>query len=144
LVPLGFESDDLAESFTANGFRFDRRAVFVWEAVTSTHRGRRAAHSGGTRQRRTGSRLLFTFVRRVVLDGTHTYDAEGAYRDFVVRHRVWHFGLDRDQVDPLLGEYGWVEDEQVGAAGYRRRYLEPAGRDLPVSELERFVAATKP
>jgi hypothetical protein len=44
---------------------------------------------------------------------------------------------------PVEFEYGWTEDEQVGAAEYRERYLGPAGRDLPVSEIERFVSATR-
>ena len=61
----------------------------------------------------------------------------------MTRHRVWHFGLHPEQVAPLLTDHGWSEDEQVGATEYRQRYLEPAGRNLPVSEIERFVAATK-
>jgi O-methyltransferase involved in polyketide biosynthesis len=43
----------------------------------------------------------------------------------------------------LLREYGWVEREQVGPAEYVARYLRPAGRDIPVSEIERFVKADK-
>ncbi|MEU6797579.1 hypothetical protein ABZ907_38300 [Nonomuraea wenchangensis] len=39
---------------------------------------------------------------------------------------------------------GWAEREQVGAAEYRARYLEPAGRDLAVMDIERFVHAVKP
>ncbi|MFC4530012.1 hypothetical protein [Sphaerisporangium dianthi] len=49
-----------------------------------------------------------------------------------------------DQVGDLLANYGWVECEQVGAAEYQARYLEPAGRELPVFGLERFVYAEKP
>ena len=69
--------------------------------------------------------------------------AEGAYRDFVVRQRVWHFGLMPDQVAGLLDEYGWVEREQVGTAEYQDRYVRPVDREMPVSEIERFVSVTK-
>ena len=42
-----------------------------------------------------------------------------------------------------MREYGWVEREQLGPAECAARYLEPAGRDIPVSEIERFVRADK-
>jgi len=144
LVPVDFATDDLAESLAANGFTFDRPAMFLWEAVTQY------LTEDGVRRTLTllakaapASRLVFTFVRQDFLDGTNTYGAEGAYRDFVVRQQVWHFGLAPDRVGGLLDEYGWAEREQVGAAEYQDRYVRPTGRALPVSELERFVLATK-
>jgi O-methyltransferase involved in polyketide biosynthesis len=56
---------------------------------------------------------------------------------------VWKFGIAPQDVAALLREYGWVEREQVGPEGYAARYLRPAGRDMPVSEIERFVRAEK-
>jgi methyltransferase (TIGR00027 family) len=144
LVPVDFETDDLAQSLSDNGFHLDRPAVFVWEAVTQYLTEDAVRHTLALLAKTApGSRLLFTFVRRDFLDGTNTYGAEGAHRDFVTRQQVWHFGLTPAQVAPLLDEYGWTEDEQVGSTEYRRRYLEPAGRDRPVSEIERFVTATR-
>jgi methyltransferase (TIGR00027 family) len=144
LVPVDFESGDLADSLTANGLQFDRPTMFVWEAVTQylTEDGVRRTLALLAKAV-AGSRLLLTYVRRDFLDGTDDHGAAGAYREFVLKQRVWHFGLAPAEVGPLLAEYGWTEDEQVGAAEYRHRYVEPAGRDLPVSELERFVSATK-
>lgn len=131
LVPVDFETDDLAESLAANGFTLDRPTMFVWEAVTQylTEDGVRRTLALLAKAA-TGSRLVFTFVRRDFLDGTNTYEAEGAYRDFVVRQRVWHFGLMPDQVAGLLDEYGWVEREQVGTAEYQDRYVRPVDREL--------------
>jgi methyltransferase (TIGR00027 family) len=148
LVPVDLEttteSDDLAESLTANGFRFDRPAMFVWEAVTQYLTEDAVRHTLALLAKTaSGSRLVFTYLRRDFLDGTNTYQAQGAYQDFVVRHRIWHFGLNPEQVAPLLDEYRWTEQEQVGAAEYQQRYLEATGRHLPVSEIERFVLATR-
>lgn len=144
LVPVDFETDDLAESLAAKGFRLDRPAVFVWEAVTQYLTEDAIRHTLTLLAKAArGSRLTFTYIRQDFLDGTNSYLAEGAYRDFVERHQVWHFGLHPDQVGPLLDEYGWTEREQVGAAEYQQRYLEPTGRDMPVSEIERFVTASK-
>lgn len=89
LVSVDFETDDLMESLAANGFQLDQPTMVVWEAVTQylTEDGvRRTLALLG--KAATGSRLVFTFVRRDFLDGTNSYQAEGAYRDFVVRHRV--------------------------------------------------------
>ncbi|GAB2908913.1 hypothetical protein [Streptomyces heilongjiangensis] len=60
-----------------------------------------------------------------------------------MKHAVWHFGLGPDDVRSLLQEYGWVEREQVGGQEYLARYIRPTGRDLPVSEIERFVYGEK-
>jgi transposase-like protein len=48
-----------------------------------------------------------------------------------------------EDVGGLLGEYGWAEREQVGSREYMARYVRPSGRDLSVSDLERFVHAGK-
>jgi len=144
LVPVDFETNGLAESLAAKGFRLDRPAMFVWEAVTQYLTEDAVRHTLALLAKAApGSRLAFTYIRQDFLDGTNTYGAEGAYRDFVERHRIWHFGLHPDQVGTLLDDYGWTEREQVGAAEYRQRYLEPARRDMPVSEIERFVTADK-
>lgn len=109
LVPVDFETDDLAEALTAAGFEFDRPVMVVWEAVTQYLTEDAVRHTLTWLAKATsGSRLIFTYLRRDFLDGTRTYHAEGAYRDFVQRHRVWHFGLTPDQVAPLLADYGWT------------------------------------
>ncbi|HEY6737646.1 MAG TPA: hypothetical protein VI076_02265 [Actinopolymorphaceae bacterium] len=55
-----------------------------------------------------------------------------------MKQRAWHFSLTADEVGPFVEEYGWVEREQVGAAEFVWWYVEPADRDLPVMEIERF------
>jgi O-methyltransferase involved in polyketide biosynthesis len=87
--------------------------------------------------------LIFTYVRKDFLDGIDFYGAESAHQDFVVKHAMWHFGLDPDDVRSLLQEYDWAEREQVGSREYLARYVRPTGRDLPVSEIERFVCCEK-
>jgi O-methyltransferase involved in polyketide biosynthesis len=91
----------------------------------------------------TGSRLLFTYIRRDFLDGTHLYDAEPVHRRMTGKYHVWHFGLNPADVEPLLRRHGWTELEQAGPAEYRARYPEVARRGLAVSEIERCVLAEK-
>lgn len=144
LVPVDFETDDLADSLTANGFRIDKPAMFVWEAVTQylTEDGVRGTLAFLAKAA-TGSQLVVTYVRKDYLDGKAFYGAENAHREFVGKRRVWRFGLAPEDVDGLLDEYGWSTREQVGSAEYREWYVTPTGRDLPVSEVERFVHAVK-
>lgn len=144
LVPVDFETDDLAASLGAHGFRADRPAMFVWEAVTQylTERGVRRTLAFLARVAR-GSRLVFTYVRQDFLSGTELYGAPSLRRDFVVRRRLWHFGLAPEHVAALLAEYGWTEREQPGGAELARRYFEPVNRHLSVTEIERSVSADR-
>jgi methyltransferase (TIGR00027 family) len=144
LIPLDFQTDDLAAALSARGFEIHKPAMFVWEAVTqyltedSVRKTLLYLSNAAT-----GSRLIFTYVRQDFLDGTNLYGTEGLYRDFVVTDRVWRFGIDPLKVDDLLRQYGWVEREQVGRAEYCSRYIAPRGRELSVTDIERFVYAEK-
>ncbi len=144
LIPVDFETGDLADSLAANGFRTESPAMFVWEAVTQylTEDGVRRTLAFLAKAA-AGSRLVFTYVRADFLDGTNFYGAEKIYQDMTRKHDVWHFGIGPEHVDSLLREYGWAEREQVGTSEYIARYVEPAGRDLPVSEIERFTYAER-
>jgi len=144
LVPVDLGTDDLAESLRANGFRFDEPVVIVWEAV-SQYLTEDAVRRTITVLAATapGSRLVFSYIRQEFLDGTNTFGAARLHQSFVRDRGIWHFGLRPDQVAPLLAEYGWTEQEQLGGAELAQRYLEPLGRGEPVSELERLVTANR-
>ncbi|MQA93556.1 MAG: SAM-dependent methyltransferase [Streptosporangiales bacterium] len=138
LLPVDFETDDLAALLD-----LDRPTMIVWEAVTQylTENGFRKTFALLSKAA-PGGRLIFTYVLADFLDGSHSYGAERAYHEYVIKHRIWRFGLLPGEVAPLLREYGWTETEQVGPEEYRARYL--ANRPgLAVSEAERFVHAVK-
>lgn len=145
LVPVDFETADLREELTRNGFRPGFRTFFIWEAVTQylTEDGVRRTFEF-LADAEAGSRLVFTYLRQNFLDGTTTYGAEKAHAQFVRKRKLWHFGMTPDQVAGFLTEYGWQEAEQVGPAEFTARYLRPHGRDIPVSAIERSVYAEKP
>ncbi|MFE2752329.1 hypothetical protein ACFXGA_10035 [Actinosynnema sp. NPDC059335] len=71
-------------------------------------------------------------------------EAGAPHERFVARQRLWRLGLRPRDVGPLLARYGWRKVEDVGAEEFRTRYVRPAGRDVPVSPLERTVLAEKP
>ncbi|HEY3468471.1 MAG TPA: SAM-dependent methyltransferase, partial [Amycolatopsis sp.] len=129
LVPVDFETQDLAEELAAHGYRSGAQTFFVWEAVTQ--------YLTEAAVRRTldvlaaappGSGLAFTYLRKDFLDGTETYGARAAYDEFVVRDGLWKFGLHPDEVGEFLAGHGWHEVEQCGPAEFTDRYLRPGGR----------------
>ncbi|WP_348980524.1 SAM-dependent methyltransferase [Polyangium sp. 15x6] len=143
LIPVDFQIDDLGSALAGNGFRLEARAMFVWEAVTQylTEEGFRKT-LGFLSKAAAGSRLIFTYIREDFLAGINFYGAERIHQD-MKKHDVWHFGIAPENVDGLLRAYGWAEHEQVGSSEYFARYIEPSGRALSVSEIERFVYAEK-
>jgi methyltransferase (TIGR00027 family) len=144
VIPVDFEVDDLAAALAAAGFDGGRPALFVWEAVTQylTEESVRATFTFLAKAP-AGSRLIFTYVRADFLDGTNLHGAGPLRERMTGKYDVWKWGIAPQDVAALLQEYGWVEREQVGPAEYAERYLRPAGRDVPVSEIERFVRADK-
>jgi methyltransferase (TIGR00027 family) len=144
LLPVDFETDDLAEVLQRNGFGAHQRTFYIWEAVTQylTEPAVRQTFEY-LAQAAPGSGLTFTFIRADFLTGRQMYGAERAHRQFVTKHTLWRFGLNPTDVAPFLAEYGWREVDQVGPAEYATRYLRPAGRHNAVSEIERAVYAER-
>jgi len=144
LVPLDFERDDVPTALTAAGYRADYRTFFIWEAVTQ-YLTADAVHATleSLRPAASGSRLVFTYVRRDFIDGVNFYGAEQLYRRFRQRQQLWHFGLQPEEVAPFLDEHGWQLVEQLGPKEIAQRYVKPAGRDLTASQVEWSAYAEK-
>ena len=144
LVPVDFESQDVAGALASHGYRTEHKSLFIWEAVTQylDENGVRKTFSF-LAQAQAGSRLVFTYVRKDFIDGTARYGLDALYRMYRVNRQLWRFGFEPEQVAAFLKEYAWKELEQVGRKEYTCRYLDPIGRALPVLEIERAVFAEK-
>ncbi|MHC9291801.1 SAM-dependent methyltransferase [Mycobacterium sp. LTG2003] len=144
LLPVDLETDDVFDQLCRNGFDRNMRAFFVWESVTMYLPEavvRRTLDSlGGSA---VGNCLAFTYFRKDFVDGVNLYGADQAHEKFVTKHGLWKFGVNPAELGELLAEYGWRQIEQLGPAEYRERYLRPAGRDQPVSEIERAAFAER-
>lgn len=144
LVPLDFEHDDVLDMLTGHGYRPDSRTFFVWEAVTQ-YLSAEAVDSTlkRLRQATSGSRLVFTYVRRDFIDGINLYGADALYRRFRQRTQLWQFGMPPQEVAAFLAGHGWQLVEQAGPDLIMRRYVEPTGRHLTVSPIEWSAYAEK-
>jgi methyltransferase (TIGR00027 family) len=144
LAALDFEHDDLLTALAEHGYRTDYRAFFICEGVTQylTEDGVRRTLEG-LRAAASGSRLVFTYVRRNFIDGTNLYGTRTLYRNTRQRHQLWQFGLEPDEVAGFIADYGWRLVEQAGPDELAQRYVEPTGRKLPASQLEWSAYAEK-
>ncbi|MGC2568081.1 MAG: SAM-dependent methyltransferase [Mycobacterium sp.] len=144
LVPLNFEHDNVLSVLAGHGYRPDSRTFFIWEAVTQ-YLTADAVHATleALRPVASGSRLVFSYVRKDFIDGVNLYGAEALYRRFRKRQQLWHFGLPPEEVATFLGGHGWRLAEQAGPDLIMQRYVEPSGRDLTASQVEWSAYAEK-
>ena len=127
-----------------HGYRPDFRTFFVWEAVTQ-YLTLEAVHATLERLRpvASGSRLVFTYVRKDFIDGINRYGAETLYRRFRQRQHVWEFGIAPAEVATFLSGHGWRLIEQAGPDLIVQRYVVPTGRNLLASPIEWSAYAEK-
>lgn len=144
LLPIDFDREELGTVLAAHGYPADRRMFFIWEAVTQylTETGIRTTFDFLAKTAR-GSRLAFTYVRRDFLDGQVMYGQEYLYKQYVVRDKIWLFGMDPEGVVNFLAPYGWRVVEHLGYEELAERYVKPTGRELASTPIERMVYAEK-
>ena len=122
LLPLDFETDDLAERLDPR--RFQRRGtdrLHLGGSDPVPDRAGRAANDGHLGGAAPDRSLVFTFVRKDFLDGQAMYGAEPAYQDFVVKQGLMEFGLYPEEVEGFLAEFRMARMR----AGRARRVCGP-------------------
>jgi O-methyltransferase involved in polyketide biosynthesis len=71
------------------------------------------------------------------------YGGEALYKQYVLRDKLWLFGMAPEEVENFLGAYGWRLVEHLGYEELAERYVKPTGRKLVSSPIERMVYAEK-
>jgi len=142
-VPLDFGQQAIDRALNASGFDRSARAVYIWEGVTNYLT--EAAVDATLRHFATaasGSRLLFTYVHRGLLDGSAAF--EGTEELVATLRRAdepWTFGIDPATLPAFLAARGLALAADMGAADYRARYL---GRAMSGYEFYRAAVAEVP
>jgi len=144
LVPIDFDHEDLGAVLTSHGYSLSNSTFFVWEAVTQylTETGIRGTLDFLAKAP-AGSRLVFTYVLKDLIDGKEFYGHEYIYKKTVLKDKSWLYGIDPEEVSKLLGRYGWRVLEHLGYDELAERYVKPTGRKLPSMAIERIVYAEK-
>ena len=144
LVPIDFDHQDLSTVLSSHGYMPDRKTFFIWEGVTQyvTEEGIRATFEFLARAP-AGSRLVFTYTPKDFIDGEVFYGQEYLYKQMLVKDKIWLFGIDPEQLDDFIGDYGWRVVEHLGYDDLDERYVKPVRRDLQTMSIERIVLAEK-
>jgi methyltransferase (TIGR00027 family) len=139
---VDFDRQSLAEGLTAVGFDAAALTFFVWEGVTN-YLTEPAIDStlrfiGSIAP---GSRILFTYVHRGLIDGTSSFPGTGRLTRTLRRvGERWTFGLEPAEVPAYLAARGLRLIEDLGAREYRARYL-PGGAAIRGYEFYRAALA---
>jgi methyltransferase (TIGR00027 family) len=130
LVPVDLIGDDLDSALNAAGFDHTVRTAVVWEGVTNYLTGEAVdatlRYLGQAIP--AGSRIVFTYIDRAVLDGTGAFAEVGTWRDAVAAAgEPWTFGFDPADLGDYLAERGLrlVEDVSTRDAAERYHRIEP-------------------
>ena len=143
LVPIDFDSEQIAPVLEAHDFSFDAVTFFIWEGVSQYLTEAAVARMFQFFSRAAaGSRLAFTYVRRDFLDGKAFYGWQKPYHRFV-SSGIWLFGMDSEAWPDLLTKYGWRLIEDLGYDQLADLYVRPTGRNLPPMQVERVIYAEK-
>lgn len=144
LVSVDFDRQDLGEVLTSNGYSLDSKTFFIWEAVSQylTEAGARKTMEFLAKAL-SGSWLAFTYVQKDFINGKALYGHEYLYERMIDKSENWLFGLDPEAVAGFVDQYGWMLEEHVGYDDLAERYVEPTGRKLLSTQLERMVYARK-
>jgi methyltransferase (TIGR00027 family) len=144
LVPVDFDREKLDAVLTAQGYPADARTFFILEAVTQylTESGIRELF-GFLAKAASGSRLVFTYVLKDFLNGSNTHGQDKLYKKYVIKGKLWLWGLDPEHASEFLAEYGWHIIEHPTYEEMAEWYVKPAGRELASTPIERIVYAEK-
>ena len=144
LVPMDFDREDLRTTITASGYSMRLPTFFIWEGVTQylTEPAVRATFSF-LANAASGSRLVFTYVRKDFLDGQNLYGHVYLYNRYIRKEKLWLCGIAPEDINNLLASYGWNLIEDLDYAELADRYVKPTGRSLKSTPIERVVYAEK-
>lgn len=144
LVPIDLDRQGLGSALQAAGYSHESKSFFVWEGVTQYITKTAVGDVFEfLKNASRGSRLVFTYILKDFIDGQELYGLDVLYRQTRLNREFWQFGMHPGEVNDFLDAYGWRELEQVGSTEYQKRYLQPAGRIMPVMAVERCVYAER-
>jgi methyltransferase (TIGR00027 family) len=131
-VPIDFNSARLDEALANAGLDQNEPALFIWEGVTQYLQPEAVdAVLRAVAARPEGSELIFTYVLEDALTG----------KIAARKPEPWFFGIRPDLLAAFLAERGLTLRADLGAEEHINNYVNPRGRALFVSEIERVALA---
>lgn len=145
-VPTDFNQRRLEQAMAVAGYRNAVPTLFLWEGVTNylTEAAVDATLRWCSRAA-TGSRLVFTYVHRAVLNDPQSFiGTEKLLATLEASGENWTFGIDPSAVADFLAQRGLTLERDLGAEDYRRLYFKEAARRMRGYEFYRIAVARVP
>jgi methyltransferase (TIGR00027 family) len=143
-VAVDLDGTELAAALDAAGFEPRARSFFLWEGVTNylTPHAVDSTLQYFAATGAPGSRILFTYVHRGLLDGSMVFaGTEHLFATLERSGEPWTFGLEPAELPSYLDERGLKLVWDLGASEYRARYMGPAARHMAGYEFYRAAMA---
>jgi methyltransferase (TIGR00027 family) len=142
-VATDFNQDDLEQAMYAAGYRQSARTFFLWEGVTNYLS--EAAVDATLRwcsKAAPGSRLLFTYIHRAVLEDPQSFfGTEKLFATLAAAGETWTWGIEPCALPEFLAQRGLLLEQDVGAEEYRRLYWGEHARSMRGYEFYRIAVA---
>jgi methyltransferase (TIGR00027 family) len=142
---IDFRRDTLNTVMTRSGHRPTAPTLFICEGVTHYLTGPAvdAMFEYVADNAPPGSRIVFTYIHRGILDGTlRSVGADTTLATVRQSGEPYTFGFEPSELPRYLGARGLTLIEDVGASTYRERYLVPLGREgEELAEFQRAALA---
>jgi len=132
-VPIDFDLQDITTELKLAGFDQAALTFFIWEGVMHylTAEAVDATLRAISALTIPGSRLVFTYVHRGLIDGTVHFgklgDVPSTLQDV---GETWKFGLYPEKLARYLAERGFSLVVDVNSLEYRAMYMGPSGRHM--------------
>lgn len=145
-VPTDFNQRELEEAMAAAGYRSSAPTLFLWEGVTNyLTEAAVDATLGWCSRAAPGSRLVFTYVHRAVLDHPRSFvGTEKLLATLEASGESWTFGIDPSTLSDFLAQRGLGLERDLGAEEFRRLYFGEAARGMRGYEFYRIAVARVP
>jgi methyltransferase (TIGR00027 family) len=142
-TPMDFNIQKLDEVLEAKDLELSQLILFIWEGVTQYITEEAIDNTlKFISKASSGSKFVFTYILKNVIDGTsNMIAAEGLVNLFEAGEQPWRFGLNPLEVIDFLSQYNLKLIEDIGTSFYKENYLNPIGRKLDISEIERIAYA---
>ncbi len=144
-VPIDFNSQSIEDVLKASKFDFTKTTFTICEGVTQ-YITKDAVDNifNLVSKMAAGSSIAFTYVLESVINRTSTIEGAKEIMDYSKKKNwQWQFGIEPGNMVDFLKKYNLQLAQDVGADYYQGKYLQPIGRQLFVSEVERVVLAKK-
>jgi methyltransferase (TIGR00027 family) len=143
-VAIDFNSQTPAEVLNKNHFNFKKPTFIIWEGVTQ-YITKEAVEKmfDFIATIASGSSLVFTYIiESVIKKQSDIPGTNELMKYFEKRKSAWLFGIEPAFLQTFLEKYNLKIIEDVDTNYFQKNFLQPIGRQLAVTKIERTAFAT--